>query len=190
MSNEGLISVIIPVYNMEMYLNRCLDSVRLNTYKNLEIICINDGSKDSSLQILREYEKTDDRFIIIDQKNQKLSAARNAGMNIARGEWMAFIDSDDWVHPQYFEALVTVAEKEHSDITICDALITSEFSKDYEMLDINSIAYKNISKAELGKLHVARSRVWGRLYRRDIIGDHRFISGAERVEDNCTAGNH
>lgn len=186
MVNEvDLISVIIPVYNMERFLQRCLDSVCNNTYTNLEIICINDGSKDSSLDILRKYQSKDNRIILIDQKNQKLSAARNAGLNIAKGKWIALIDSDDWIHPKYFEALLTAALNENADISICDAIVTSSEENEIEEIDINKLNYRSITKAELNKLHIARSRVWGKLYRKDIIGELRFISGAEPVEDNC-----
>lgn len=183
--NQTLISVIIPVYKMEKYLQRCLDSVCSNTYRNLEIICINDGSTDRSLEILKEYEQNDDRIIIIDQENKKLSAARNAGLECAKGKWIAFIDSDDWVHPQYFEVLLYIANKENADISIVNTLTTADDNVDYVLFDTDEVKHKVITKQELNKLHLARSRVWGKLYRRSIIGNHRFITGAEPVEDNC-----
>lgn len=170
---------------MEKYLERCLDSVRLNSYKNLEIICVNDGSTDSSLSILRKYESIDSRFVIIDQKNQKLSAARNAGIEVAKGKWISLVDSDDWVHHDFFETLITAANETNADIAICEAIITSERMEKDAPVDRTNTWYKIITKAQLNKYHVARSRVWGKLYRRDIIGDLRFISGAEPVEDNC-----
>ena len=185
MNNIGLISVIIPVYNMEDYLCRCLDSVCNNTYKNLEIICINDGSTDKSLEILKKYQKNDERIIIIDQSNQKLSAARNAGLDIATGEWIALIDSDDWVHPQYFELLINAAVKEKADICVCDSTVTSTDSVEYSLYNFDDIEYRPITKAELNQMHVARSRVWAKLYRKETIGENRFFSGAEPIEDNC-----
>ena len=99
---EKKISVIIPVYNTEQYLKRCLDSIKENTYQYLEIICINDGSTDNSLEILEQYQKDDSRFIIIDQKNSGVSKARNNGLEKATGDYIAFIDSDDWINPKYF----------------------------------------------------------------------------------------
>ena len=114
-----LLSVIIPVYNVQEYLGRCLESVIQNTYKNLEIICINDGSTDHSFEILQEYAKKDRRFIVINQKNMGVSAARNTGLEIASGENIAFIDSDDWIHPQYFEILLKMQEICKSDISVC-----------------------------------------------------------------------
>ena len=86
------ISVIIPVYNTERYLPRCLDSVLSNTYDNLEVICINDGSTDNSINILDNYKVSDERVVVINQKNSGVSAARNAGINVATGEYIAFID--------------------------------------------------------------------------------------------------
>ena len=94
-----LISVIIPVYNVEAYLPRCLDSVIQNTYRNLEIICVDDGSTDGSPEILRDYAQRDARITVITKENGGVSSARNAGLDRATGEFVAFIDSDDFVHP-------------------------------------------------------------------------------------------
>ena len=185
MNNQDLISVIIPIYNMEKYLSRCLDSVRNNTYKNLEIICINDGSTDASLEILKEYCKRDNRIIIINQENKKISASRNAGLDIAKGKWIAFVDPDDWIHPQYFEILLYIAYKVNADISICDSITAHGSELFSELYNINEVKYRTITKSELNTFHIARSRVWGKLYRKDIIGKLRFISGAEPVEDNC-----
>ena len=99
------ISVIIPVYNTAPYLKRCLDSVLGSTYRNLEVICVNDGSTDESLSILEHYQELDDRIVVITQNNRGLSAARNTGMAQATGAFLSFVDSDDWVHPQMFELL-------------------------------------------------------------------------------------
>ena len=92
MTKSSKISVIIPVYNTERYLPRCLDSVLSNTYDNLEVICINDGSTDNSINILDNYKASDERVVAINQKNSGVSAARNAGINVATGEYIAFID--------------------------------------------------------------------------------------------------
>lgn len=183
MNNSDLISVIVPVFNMEKYLSRCLDSICNNTYKNLEIICINDGSTDSSLDILNEYAKRDNRIIVVDQENKKLSAARNAGLDIANGKWIAFIDSDDWIHRQYFEILLDIAYREKAHVSICNCLSTSETCITEESLKEEEIHCKIIRKKELDRMHTVRSRVWGKLYRRDMIGDLRFVSGTEPIED-------
>lgn len=103
MTDLPLISVIIPVYNVERYLRKCLDSVTNQTYKNIEIICVNDGSTDSSPAILEEYAAKDSRIVIHNQPNGGLSAARNSGLRIARGEWITGLDSDDWIEPDTCE---------------------------------------------------------------------------------------
>ena len=91
------VSVIIPVYNTEKYLRNCLNSIITQTLIEIEIICINDGSTDSSLEILREYAQRDDRFVLISQTNKGQSFARNKGIDVARGEYIAFVDSDDYL---------------------------------------------------------------------------------------------
>lgn len=100
---QPLISVIVPVYNSELHLRKCLDSVTRQTYENIEIICINDGSTDNSLAILNEYAANDSRIVIQTQPNAGLSAARNAGLRIARGEWITGLDSDDWLENDTYE---------------------------------------------------------------------------------------
>ncbi len=106
MNNTPKVSVIIPVYNVEKYLRKCLDSVINQTYTNLEIICIDDGSPDNSGAILDEYAQKDSRIIVIHQENSGVSAARNRGLDIATGEYIAFVDSDDWLEPECYELAV------------------------------------------------------------------------------------
>lgn len=101
-----LISVIVPVYNTEPYLARCLDSLCSQTYRNLEIICVDDGSPDNSINILNEFDTRDSRLRVIRQNNQGLAAARNTGLSIASGEWVSFVDSDDWLESNTYEECV------------------------------------------------------------------------------------
>lgn len=107
MTKTPLVSVIIPVYNVEKYLEKCLDSVINQTFQDLEIICINDGSTDNSLQILEEYSQKDERIIIINQNNKGLSGARNSGLKVAKGEYIYFLDSDDWIKNNLLEKCYT-----------------------------------------------------------------------------------
>ena len=102
---DPTVSVIIPVYNMESYLERCLDSVLNNTYRNLEVICVDDGSTDGSLQILRRYEQTDKRIVVITKENGGVSSARNTGLDHASGNFVSFVDPDDLLHPQHYELM-------------------------------------------------------------------------------------
>ena len=103
------ISVIIPVYNAENTIDRCLDSVTKQTFGNLEIILIDDGSQDNSKEKYQEWAKKDNRIKIITQKNRGVSAARNAGINIATGDYIAFVDSDDWIDSTMYEKLLKKA---------------------------------------------------------------------------------
>lgn len=104
------VSLIIPIYNAEMYLKRCLDSVVAQTYPALEILLVNDGSRDHSLAICEEYEKKDDRIHIIDKENTGVSDSRNVAIAAATGTYLQFMDSDDWLTPDATERLVTLAE--------------------------------------------------------------------------------
>lgn len=110
------ISVIIPIYNVEKYLRRCLDSVVAQTFTDWEAICVNDGSPDNSAQILAEYAERDPRFKIVAKENGGLSDARNAGMAVAKGTYVNFLDSDDLIHPQTFEIAYALIQQEDADI--------------------------------------------------------------------------
>ena len=116
---EDLISVIVPIYNVEKYLNKCIDSIINQTYKNLEIILVDDGSPDNSGNICDEYSKKDNRIKVIHKENGGVSSARNVGINNATGNWISFIDSDDWIEENYFEILLNKAKNENADIVIC-----------------------------------------------------------------------
>ncbi len=117
--SNPLVSVIVPVYNTEKYLADCLDSIKNQTYDNLEIICINDGSTDNSATILQSYANTDPRIKIITQKNQGLSAARNAGIKKSTGNFVTFVDSDDQIEPQMISRMINAVNKNSSDIVAC-----------------------------------------------------------------------
>lgn len=106
---KPLISVVVPVYNVEKYLPKCLDSLLAQTWQELEIIVVDDGSPDNSWDIMQEYARRDSRVRLIRQKNGGLSAARNAGVEAARGEWIGFLDSDDYVAPEMYERLYCAA---------------------------------------------------------------------------------
>ena len=100
------ISVIVPVYNSEKFLKQCLDSIRFQSYEDLEIICIDDGSSDGSLDILKEYKQNDERIVVVTQENKGVGAARNLGMTLATGDYIAFVDSDDWVLLDLYQTFV------------------------------------------------------------------------------------
>lgn len=115
------ISIVIPVYNIENYLEKCLDSLINQTFKDIEVICVNDGSKDKSLDILNEYAKKDSRFKIINQENSGSGSARNNGLNNAQGKYVQFLDGDDYFEPEMLEKLYNLAENHKADIAVCSS---------------------------------------------------------------------
>lgn len=118
---EVKISIIIPTYNVEKYLRECLDSILAQTFQDFEIICVDDGSSDKTLDILQEYKRKDDRFVILQQRHAGAGAARNHGLKLAEGKYIQFLDSDDYFEPTLLEELYTRAEKFGSDLTVCSS---------------------------------------------------------------------
>lgn len=169
MSENIKVSVVIPVYNVEKYIKQCLDSVINQTLKDIEIICINDGSKDNTLAILKEYAQKDSRIVLIDKENEGLSAARNQGTDIARGEYISYIDSDDWVDINYLEALYNAAKKYNSDVA-CSSIIRVTGSRRRNKLIYTKEEYTQDvdKKNELTNVPVY-SYVWNKIYRRDKL---------------------
>ena len=118
------VSIIIPIFNTEKYIDKCLDSLVNQTLQDIEIICINDGSTDNSMDIVNQYAQKDSRIIIINQEHLKQGAARNNGMRAARGEYIGFVDSDDWVDLDYYEKLYNVSKKYDSDLALATNIRT------------------------------------------------------------------
>ena len=123
MSAMPLVTVIVPVYNVEKYLAECLDSICAQTLKNIEIICMNDGSTDLSGDILAQYAARDSRIFVLNQENQGQSAARNNALDLARGKYISFVDSDDVIAPEMLEELYNRAEMLNTDIAFCNRVI-------------------------------------------------------------------
>lgn len=114
---EPIVSIVVPVYNTANYLRECLDSIITQSLKEIEIICVNDGSSDNSREILEEYRQKDSRVVVVTQKNQGVSIARNAGVSIALGKYIHFVDSDDWIDPNMCAQTCEIAEKYNADVT-------------------------------------------------------------------------
>lgn len=168
------ISVIVPIYNTSLYLSECLNSLINQTYKNLEIICINDGSTDNSLEILNEYQKKDNRIKIITQENQGLSSARNKGIEEANGELISFIDSDDWVDLNFYEKLVNALKKENADIAAASIIRTRKtYSKPrvkYEKQITANTLEEKIKACNIPKC----CYVWNKIYKTSIVKNRNF----------------
>ncbi|MDR1528238.1 MAG: glycosyltransferase [Puniceicoccales bacterium] len=114
------ISIVVPVYNAEKYLRQCLDSLVGQIFENIEIICINDGSTDNSLEILHEYQKKDGRIVVFFHENKGISVTRNVGLHAARGKYIMFCDSDDWYEPEMCKAMFEIMEGEDVDVAMCN----------------------------------------------------------------------
>lgn len=165
-----MISVIIPIYNVEKYLPQCLESVINQTYRNLEVICINDGSPDNSLEILEEYKKKDSRIKVINQQNQGLAGARNTGLDIACGEFIFFLDSDDWLPLNAIELLYNKQKEEKADIVI-GGRSTITFKKELEFLPKDygrTLTFEEYIEKSFKDSNF-RAVAWGKLYKREII---------------------
>lgn len=116
------VSIIVPVYKVEQYLPFCLESLVNQTYPNIEIICVNDGSTDNSLNILKQYASKDKRIIVIDKVNEGVSIARNTALQNVNGEYIVFVDGDDWLDEHYVEIMLKTAEQHNADVVMCDYL--------------------------------------------------------------------
>lgn len=182
MSKEKLISVIIPVYGVEKYIRQCLDSVINQSYKNLEIIVINDGTKDRSAEIAKEYAVKDTRIKVYDYENGGVSTARNRGLELAKGDYISFVDGDDWLHPDFYKTLSEALETNHADIAKCSIIETDTVTE-------KIIGFQK-SKAEEADFDLYFSTggmlwsvVWNALYKREIVSEIRFPDRIQSCED-------
>lgn len=149
MNNNPLISVIVPVYNVEKYLDRCIQSIVDQTYKDIEIILVDDGSPDNCPKMCDEWAQKDSRIKVIHKKNEGVSSARNAGIDAANGDFIGFVDGDDFINPQFYETLVLQAEKNKADISAC---YFNYFNDDYSVYKRDECyikSQKNFTSKEL-----------------------------------------
>ncbi len=183
MKND-LISIIVPVYNVEKYLSKCLDSIINQLYKNIEIILINDGSTDNSKKICEEYVMKDNRITLINTKNSGQSAARNVGINAAKGKYIGFVDSDDYIEPSMFQYLYNLIKDNKADISICNYLYCTENSN-LNLLEQKDYVLEFTKKEALAKLlkgDMIQDFVWNKLYRKELFKDNLFVEG-KKMED-------
>lgn len=201
------ISIIIPVYNVEKYLRRCLDSVLNQTFADWQAICVNDGSPDNSAAILEEYAARDKRFVVVTQKNGGLSDARNTGMKYATGEYIMYLDSDDFIHPQTMEIAHYMARRDGTDIVSftydriyrprlmlrhilkmdTDNVIPRQINRRYQLDKIKTRVTDDVYQYATERSHnaghknkkwlIKHCQVWKNMYRRELIADTPFIKG-------------
>lgn len=170
---DNLISIIVPVYNVEDYLEKCVDSILCQSYKELEIILIDDGSTDKSGKLCDHYLELDSRVVVIHQANKGLSGARNAGLDVAHGEYISFIDSDDWIESDFYEVLITNAKKFSADISSCQSTINIGKSG-IDDKPIVILSSDEMIKDLLFQKYV-RFEVWNKLWNHKLISETRFI---------------
>jgi glycosyltransferase involved in cell wall biosynthesis len=176
--NKPLVSIIIPVYNAEEYINRCLDSCCVQTYTNIEVLMINDGSSDSSEEICRKYSLKDKRFIILSQENKGVSEARNNGIIHAKGKYITFADSDDWLAPDAVSEYVERAAEDKTDFVIAGFLrvindVTIPMSDIKEDLLITREHFAECMADAPADFYYGV--VWNKMYRTEIIKQHHIF---------------
>lgn len=178
MGNEDIkISVIVPIYNTEKYLKRCINSILIQNFLEYELILINDGSKDKSLEVAKSY--ADSRIVLISKENEGLSATRNLGIKIARGEYILHIDSDDWIEQGYLNDVYSRAKEKDADIVVTDFYI------DYDNGELKYIRNKmnkeetNLSSIENLKNGGITPNVWNKLIRKRLYVDNNILHPIE-----------
>ena len=187
--NVPQVSVIVPVYKVEKYLHRCVDSILNQTFTDFELILVDDGSPDNCGAICDEYAAKDSRIVVIHQENRGQAAARNRALDVARGEWIAFVDSDDWVHPRFLEILLGNALKNQAKISICGHVKVfgdSPFGAlpaDEQTRCWNGEEY--VRKCFLGEVPHKAWLLWDKLFHRDCFAICRLPEG-RIYEDNAT----
>lgn len=180
---DVLVSVIIPVYNTEQYLRRCVDSIRAQTYRNLEIILIDDGSPDNCPELCDSFAALDDRIVVVHQENSGQSAARNKGLDIMRGDWLCFVDSDDFILPVFVETLLQTALKNDCQLAQCRLFYEHQITIEQPTLCVKTMNWRDFlfyTHLEIG--HLPSSAVLN-IYCRSLFVNARF-ENYKRGEDN------
>lgn len=174
-----LISIIVPIYNVQDYLRTCLESILSQTYTNIEIILVNDGSEDSSEEICREYAKKDERVRLYSQENRGLSVARNIGVSFSKGELIVFVDSDDYVAPKMIEKLYAAMKKADADLAMCGFKRVDQYGRDCGLSFLPEdkiIGGKEAIKCLFDE-NSGYMVAWNKLYKKSFLIDNVFPPG-------------
>ena len=186
--NNDLISIIVPIYNVEKYLNKCIDSILNQTYKNLEVILVDDSSQDDSGKICDQYKNLDNRVVVVHKSNKGVSDSRNVGLKHATGKYIGFVDSDDYIENTMFERLYNNIKKYNANISMCSFL--NEYSSEKAELGIHfdgEITLLNNMQAleNLILENNLTNHLWNKLYERDLFNEILFPIG-RKLEDVAT----
>lgn len=187
--NTPKISFIVPIYNVEKYLKECVDSILSQTYRNFELILVDDGSPDGCPEMCDEYAKQDSRVVVIHKKNGGLSDARNAGLDIAKGEYIGFVDSDDYISPIMYETLINRILSDKSDLAICEYVRVSESGVKLSNDELNHKMHNRCysSKEFIKELFIPYGISYvvtvNKLYRKDIFNELRFPAGKQHEDE-------
>ena len=163
------ISILVPIYNVEQYLEQCLDSLAGQTLKDIEIICINDGSTDNSLKIIKRYLEKDERFLVIDKKNTGYGDSMNRGLGIAKGEYIGIVEPDDFIELNAFEKLYYFANKTKADIVRANYYHYTKGKNQKKNYITPNVAKKNTDAKSTPELFRFPPAIWSAIYRRDFI---------------------
>ena len=188
-NTNDLISVIVPVYNVEKYLSKCINSILNQTIKNLEIILVDDGSLDNSGKICDEFAQKDNRIIVIHKENNGLSSARNAGLEIAKGKYIGFVDSDDWLDEYMYETLLKLIKDNNSDISCCKFFKAT--NDDEKCPHVSNESIKSFSNIEglnnfYNDLYTQTVVAWNKLYARKLFDNVIYPVGKIHEDEGTT----
>lgn len=183
-----MISIIVPIYNVEKYLSRCIDSILRQSYRDLELILVDDGSLDGCGVICDAYAKKDSRIIVIHQKNSGVSAARNAGLACAKGKFIGFIDPDDYIAPDMYQEMIEAMETTDAELVICGYNYVDEEGKIDERRRYPLAASESLTQEELMKRFSdmppsIRLGVCNKLFKKNLLHDLKFMEGLHSSED-------
>nr|WP_022768216.1 glycosyltransferase family 2 protein [Butyrivibrio sp. NC2007] len=188
-NNRELVSVIVPIYNVKEYLERCVNSILNQSYENLDIILVDDGSNDGSEEICDFFARKDKRVNVIHQENRGVAAARNTGLNNCKGELICFVDSDDYVHQDYILYLYSKMEDNNCDICMCYHVVTEDW--DYKGsvnwdAPIHVYTREEIFDRFYTDMHGSIIMLWNKIIRKDCIGNIRFDEGFIHEDEGTT----
>ncbi|WP_160689425.1 glycosyltransferase [Clostridium sp. C2-6-12] len=188
-NTNDLISIIVPVYNVEKYLPQCINSLINQTFKNLEIILVDDGSLDTSGEICDEFSKIDNRIIVIHKENNGLSSARNAGLEIAKGDYIGFVDSDDWLDENMYEILFKLIKDNDSDISCCKFFKAADSDEKIPIINNEIIqSFTNIEGLNnfYTDLYTQTVVAWNKLYNRNLFDNIVYPTGKIHEDEGTT----